>query len=194
MGQEFYKKIYRPKEFYVALYKGFKTFKYIKKCRQDNTLSKKFIERIMLAVTEVNGCEVCSYAHTKMALEEGMDKEEIANILSGNMEDIKADEAVAIIFAQHYADNRGMPSKDAWLRVVDEYGKEKALGILGAIRIIMIGNIIGIPYSAFLSRLKGKAVKKSSLGYELGMILSIIIFLPIAFVQSSIFSRIKKSD
>lgn len=31
-------------------------------------LSKRFIERLQLAVTEVNGCPACSYQHTKMAL------------------------------------------------------------------------------------------------------------------------------
>ncbi|MFC0273464.1 carboxymuconolactone decarboxylase family protein [Metabacillus herbersteinensis] len=31
----------------------------------------------MLAVTEVNGCEFCSYSHTKIALEQGMSQEEI---------------------------------------------------------------------------------------------------------------------
>ncbi|WP_256205872.1 carboxymuconolactone decarboxylase family protein [Carnobacterium iners] len=39
------------------------------------------MERIMLAVTQVNGCSVCSYTHTKMALEVGMKSEKIKNIL-----------------------------------------------------------------------------------------------------------------
>jgi len=32
MAQEFYKKIYKPNEFYTALYKGFRTIKYMTKC------------------------------------------------------------------------------------------------------------------------------------------------------------------
>ncbi|MDY0023535.1 MAG: carboxymuconolactone decarboxylase family protein [Candidatus Izemoplasmatales bacterium] len=47
-------------------------FNRIKK-RVDNDL----IERLMLATTEVNGCELCSYAHTKMALKQGFSQEEI---------------------------------------------------------------------------------------------------------------------
>ncbi|WP_085558880.1 carboxymuconolactone decarboxylase family protein [Carnobacterium iners] len=43
--------------------------------------SPHFMERIMLAVTQVNGCSVCSYTHTKMALEVGMKSEKIKNIL-----------------------------------------------------------------------------------------------------------------
>lgn len=183
MEQKSYKKIYKPLEFYTSLYKGIRTIKYMRKCKKNKLLSEEFIERIMLAVTEVNGCEVCSYAHTKIALEQGMDKEEIQQILSGDIQSIPADEAVAIFFAQHYADTRGKPSKDSWQRVVEEYGKEKSLGILGAIRMIMIGNIIGIPISAFASRLKKKPIKNSSLLYELGMMLSIIVFLPVVLIH-----------
>jgi len=165
MGQKFYKKIYKPKEFYTALYKGLRTAKYMRKCRKSKQLSKFLLERIMLAVTQVNGCEICSYGHTKMALEQGMNRDEIQRILSGDMESIPKEEAVAVFFAQHYADMRGNPSGEAWRRVVDDYGIEKALGILGAIRMIMIGNIIGIPFSALVSRFKGKPVQKSSLVY-----------------------------
>ncbi|WP_378936781.1 carboxymuconolactone decarboxylase family protein [Metabacillus herbersteinensis] len=77
MGQELYKKIYNVKEFYVALYKGLRTFKYMKKNKKTNEMTPHLIERIMLAVTEVNGCEFCSYSHTKIALEQGMSQEEI---------------------------------------------------------------------------------------------------------------------
>ena len=66
----------------------------------------------------------------------------------------------------------------------------KAMGILGAIRAIMIGNVYGIALSAFRSRLKGKPIKKSSLLYEISMILSIIIFFPVAFIQTFHFKSI----
>ena len=186
MGQEFYKKIYSLKELYVTIYKGLRTIKYMMKSKKSNQLNPDFIERIMLAVTEVNGCEVCSYAHTKIALEQGMSSEEIQMILSGNAESITGEKAVAILFAQHYADTRGNPSQDSWQRVIEVYGETKAMGILGAIRMIMIGNVYGIALSAFRRRLKGKPIKKSSLIYEIGMILSIIVFLPVAFIYSLI--------
>lgn len=191
MGEEFYKKIYSLNEFYVTLYKGLRTIKYMKKSKKENQVNPDFIERIMLAVTEVNGCEVCSYAHTKMALEKGMSNEEIQMILSGNTESIPGEEATAIFFAQHYADTRGNPSKDSWQRVVETYGATKALGILGAIRMIMVGNVYGIALSAFRSRLRGKPIKKSSLIYEIKLILSMIIFLPAAMIHSLILDLLR---
>ena len=191
MGQEFYKKIYSINEFYITLYKGLRTFKYMVKNKKSKQLTPEFIERIMLAVTEVNGCEVCTYAHTKMALEQGMSNEEIQMLLSGNTENIPAEEATAIIFAQHYADTRGNPTSDSWQRLVEVYGIMKALGILGAVRMIMIGNVHGIALSAFRSRIKGQPIKKSNLLYEISMILSIIIFMPVAFINGLISGMLK---
>jgi len=186
MGQVFYKKIYSIKEAYVALYKGLRTIKYLKRNKKNKLITPDFIEKIMLAVTEVNGCEICSFEHTKMALEMGMSNEEIQMLLTGNTQNIPVEEASAIFFAQTYADNRGKPTSDTWQRIVEVYGIKKALGILGAIRMIMIGNVYGIPFSALRSRLKGKPIKESSLFYEISMILSIIIFLPVAFIHGLI--------
>lgn len=184
MGQEFYKKIYSVREFYIALYKGFRTMPSMIKAKKNKEMSMEFRERIMLAVTEVNGCEVCSYAHTKLALEQGMSKEEIQLLLSGGKDHVPEEEAPALFFAQHYADMRGNPSKESWQQIVHTYGDTKAFGILGAIRAIMIGNVYGIPLSAFRSRLRGKPIQKSNLVYELTMIGSILLFLPIALVHS----------
>ncbi len=83
----------------------------LKKNKKEDILSQQFIERMQLAVTEVNGCAACSYAHTTFALREGMSNEEISSFLSGNNDYIKPEEAKAIIFAQHFADNRGYPEK-----------------------------------------------------------------------------------
>ncbi|CZQ88730.1 alkylhydroperoxidase ahpd core [Trichococcus collinsii] len=184
MAQEFYKKIYSVGEFYSILYDGVRTMKYMIKAKKKNELSPEFIERIMLGVTEVNGCEVCSYAHTKMALEQGMTAEEIQKLLAGSADKIPVEEMPAYLFAQHFADRRGYPTEESWDRIVSLYGEDKAKGILGAVRAIMVGNAHGIAISAFMSRLKGKAVKKSSLVYELTMMLSIIVYLPLVLIQA----------
>ena len=146
-------------------------------------IDKHFIERLQLAVTEVNGCAACSYAHTYMALKQGMSNEEINSFLSGDGTFIKEEEAKAIVFAQHFAEARGFPEKEAYQSILSEYGEEKALIILSAIQIMMVGNIYGIPYSAFQSRLKGNPYKDSSLGYELGMLSAGFILFPVALLH-----------
>jgi AhpD family alkylhydroperoxidase len=146
-------------------------------------VDRQFVERLQLAVTEVNGCAACSYQHTKMALRQGMSNEEISSFLSGGDEFIKPDEAKAIMFAQHFADSKGFPKKYAYDSIVKEYGEEQACIILSAVQIVIAGNMYGIPLSAFQSRLKGQTYKDSSLFYELGMLLGGIIILPIALVH-----------
>ena len=142
-----------------------------------------FIERLQLAVTEVNGCPACSYQHTKMALRQGMSNEEISSFLSGGDDFIKPEEAKAIMFAQHFADSRGYPKNYTYDSIVEEYGDKKADIILSAAQIMIAGNMYGIPYSAFQSRLKGKPFKDSSLFYELGMLIGGILCMPIAIVH-----------
>ncbi|HLR42290.1 MAG TPA: hypothetical protein VK067_03490 [Pseudogracilibacillus sp.] len=140
----------------------------------------------------MNGCEVCSYEHTKSALEMGMSSEEIKNILTGTVDDITTQQLKAILFAQHYAETKGAPTKDTWAEIVEAYGEETSFGILGAIRMIMVGNSYGIALSAFKSRLKGIKIEQSSLSYELTMLLSLIPLLPTALIHTLMTKILKK--
>jgi AhpD family alkylhydroperoxidase len=151
--------------------------------KRNKTVDKDFVERLQLAVTEVNGCAACSYAHTYMALKQGMSPEEINSFLRGDGTFINQDEAKAIFFAQHYADTRGFPKKDAYDPLVDQYGKTKMKIILSAIQLMYAANIYGIPSSALMSRLKGKPYKDSSLIYEIGMIIGGIFLFPISQID-----------
>ncbi len=145
-----------------------------------------FIRRLQLAVTEVNGCPACSYQHTKMALQQGMSNAEIVSFLSGGDDFIKPEEAKGILFAQHFADSRGYPTKYTFDAVVKEYGEKQADIILSAVQIMLTGNIYGIPFSAFQSRLKGQTFKDSLLFYELGMLIGGILILPFAVIHGLI--------
>ena len=89
---EFGKKLYSVRESYWIFYNGIRTMKYMFKSKRKKELSPSFIERIMLAVTQVNCCAICSYAHTKKALESGMSNKEIQNMLSGIIDDVPTDE------------------------------------------------------------------------------------------------------
>ncbi|WP_347488409.1 carboxymuconolactone decarboxylase family protein [Desulfoscipio sp. XC116] len=180
------KKLYSVYESYRIFYKGLFTIRYMFKSKKKKELSPQFIERIMLAVTEVNNCAVCSYVHTKMALEKGMGDDEIRKILAGVMDDVPSDEVAAVMFAQHYADTGGNPAIESWQCIVETYGMSKAKGILGTICTIMLGNTYGIVWSSLFNRLRGKPDQRSNLLYEVSMIITGIIFLPIAFTHAII--------
>ena len=182
---KFGKKLYSVRESYWIFYKGIRTMKYMFKAKRKKELNPKFIERIMLAVTEVNGCAICSYAHTKKALESGMSNEEIQKMLSGIIDDVPTSEVPAVMFAQHYADTRGNPTLESWQRIVEIYGISKAKGILGSIRFIMIGNAYGIAWSSFFNRLRCRPDQRSNLLYELSIMLGTIL-TPISLIHALI--------
>lgn len=192
MKDTFGRKLYSLGEFYIITSLSFFSTYDLLYAKKNELLNKHFIERIMLAVTEVNGCEVCSYAHTKMALEAGMSNEEIQNMLAGISDDVPEAEMSAVVFGQHYADSRGKPSNESWERIVEIYGLPKAKGILASIRIMMLGNAAGIPWSSFINRFKGKPDDRSSLLYEIGMILGTIVYLPIALAHALLAKLFKR--
>lgn len=152
--------------------------------RRHGLVSRPFAERIMLAVTEVNGCGICSYAHTRTALEMGMSSAEIQGLLAGSHADVPPEELPAVLFAQHYAEARGAPSREAWRRIVTIYGLPTAKGILAAARMIMWGNAYGIAGSSFINRFKGRPDERSSLVYELSLIVSSIVLVPAALIRA----------
>jgi AhpD family alkylhydroperoxidase len=186
------RKRFSLKEIYQIVYQGIRSGPYMLKARRKRELTQEFIERIMLAVTEVNNCELCSYAHTKMALEAGLRSEEIQNLLSGVLTDIPSNELEAILFAQHYADSRGRPEKETWNRIIENYGLSRSYGILGAVRGMMMGNAYGIPWGSFLHRLKGKPDKRSSLLYEASVIIMGSLLIPFAMVHALAASLLRR--
>jgi AhpD family alkylhydroperoxidase len=189
---EYCGRLYSAGESYRILVEGLRAATGLRAAKKHRDLDRRAVERIMLAVTEVNGCEVCSYAHTRMALERGMAIDEIRKLLEGDTGTVPADEALAVMFAQHDADARGRPSREAWQRLVGAYGERKAFGILGAARVMMIANVYGIALSALLDRLRGRAIPKSSLPYEVGMLLSIVPFTPVALVHAAIAALLQR--
>jgi len=174
-------------EAYLTIYRMFRSLPGFRRARHHKLMTQHFSERLMLAVTEVNQCAMCSYAHTKMALEYGMSQDEIDAMLSGDHSAVAQEELPGILFAQHYADSRAKPSREAWQTVVKDYGEAKSIGILGAIRMMTVGNIYGIALGSFIARLtrNTKAVdKRNSLGYELAILLTLPVFLPVAAVHA----------
>ena len=174
------KKLFSVFELYRIMTLAFRSIPLLKKAKAAGKMDKAFLERIMLAVTEVNGCAMCSYYHTKVALEEGFRAEEIRAMLGGNFADVPEEQLSGVLFAQHYADQRGKPARESWDRIVREYSETGAYGILAVTRMIMMGNAIGIPSGSFLLRFRGKADPRSNVLYELMMMLAMVVFIPLA--------------
>ena len=185
------KKLFSVWELYRIMTLAFRSIPLLKRAKTAGKMDKVFLERIMLAVTEVNGCAACSYYHTKVALEEGFSAEEIRAMLGGSFADVPPEQLSGVLFAQHYADLRGKPSKESWAKIVSEYGETGAYGILAVTRMIMMGNAIGIPSGSFFLRFRGKADPRSNVFYEIMMMLAMIVFFPLTGLTALALNLVK---
>ncbi|MBE0600179.1 MAG: carboxymuconolactone decarboxylase family protein [Firmicutes bacterium] len=181
--------LYSLLESYRVYVQAFRTAPYMARGEKRGLMTPELRERLMMAVTEVNGCAMCSWYHTRVALETGMAESEVRELLSGELQNVPGEELTAVLFAQHYADTRGKPDQDAWHKLCARYGRDAALAMLGAIRGIMLGNLLGMPSGSLMSRLGSKRFQKdprSSLPYELMILLSSVLFLPLALLHAGV--------
>ncbi len=125
----------------------------IKSLMGGGSISDAFRERIMLAVTEVNGCRYCQYAHAKMALEIGLSKEEIETLSSGTFHNCPPEEVPALLYAQHWAENNGQPDEETRLKILDIYDKKTVEAMELAMKMIRMGNLLGNTWDYLLFRL-----------------------------------------
>lgn len=114
-----------------------------------------FRERLMLVVTEVNGCRYCAYHHARVALSEGLSQEDIDALLRGTVEHCPPEQAVAMLYAQHWAETEGVPDQAARAKVLETYGEEKTQAMELFLRMITMGNHMGNTFDYFLYRISG---------------------------------------
>lgn len=104
----------------------------------------EFRERIMMVVTEVNGCRYCSHFHSSQALNSGVSEEELRELLAGNIPARSpAEELPALFYAQHWAESNAQPGPQAEQHLREIYGGEKAEAIHIILRMIRMGNLLG---------------------------------------------------
>lgn len=178
ISHEYQKRLTSTKVFYGFLRDLIANFK-----TGEKAISKEFQSKILLAVTQVNGCRYCSYLHTKHALEGGMSEEEVKGLLEGEIGKVGDEESVALMFAQHYADTRANPDATLVKKLYETYGNEKADDIIRTIQKIMTGNTYGIALDLLLERLKGKADPNSSFWAEFSTTFGVILFIPYLLIR-----------
>jgi AhpD family alkylhydroperoxidase len=107
----------------------------------------------MLAVTAVNQCRYCSYAHTQMALRSGMAPGEIQKILQHNLQDCPQDEIPAILYAQHWAETDGHPVPEIHKKLELQHGFSKMKNIDSVLGLIRLANLFGNSLDYLLFRI-----------------------------------------
>ena len=151
---KFNKRTYKNlKELFSDLWFPIRNRKQLKAVMNRGSISPAFRERLMLAVTAVDGCRYCSYFHARQALKSGVTQEEISRLLSGDVDDYPEEEAVAVIYAQHWAESDAHPDPEAVRRLQQTYGVEKTEAIHLMLRMIRLGNLLGNSWDYLLYRI-----------------------------------------
>ncbi len=114
-----------------------------------------FQERLMMAVTAVNGCRYCNYYHTRVALRMGFEPEEVKNLLAGEIDNPDPDEVKALLYAQHWAESNGKPDSDLRDQIIDYYGHNRSAIIETILRMIRFGNLSGNTFDYLLFWISG---------------------------------------
>ena len=136
----------------------------------DTPIDRAFLERVMLAVSQVNQCRYCLYGHTRAAFHAGVPRDEITRLLEGELGTSPPAQAVALLYAQHYAETNGHPEPGAVERLQAEYGQAGAARLQAAIYMITLGNLLGNTFDGLISRLRGRPATKGNLLSSLYMI------------------------
>jgi AhpD family alkylhydroperoxidase len=152
------------------------------KRRNKSVMNKKLKERIMLAVSEVNGCAMCSYVHTKLALQVGIDNEEIKNIIKGDIEGIPEEDVPAVLFAKNFAFNHEVIDPALYNKIAELYGEDKANAIIHVCNIITMTCAMGINLKLLKNRILLKPGKGSKFFNEIMIPLSTIVLFPVAII------------
>ncbi len=184
----FQKRIFSPDSFLKSFSETMDRIGELRSARHAGLLDQAFLERIMLAVTQVNGCRYCSYAHSKAAVAAGVPADQVRALLEGNLSTAPEDELTALFYAQHFAESKGVPEPEMTRRLQEVYGAEKAGGIEAAIRMITMGNLLGNTFDALLARFKGEGATGSSIGKEIATIL-LVPFSPLYLLGRKLMVR-----
>jgi len=141
------------REFFADLCFLIRHRKRLRELKSKELISPAFQERLMLAVTAVDGCRYCSYFHTRQALKSGVTQEEIGQLLSGDTDVCPKEEGLAVIYAQHWAESNANPGPEAVLKLQETYGVEKAEAVDLVLRMVRLGNLAGNSFDYLLYRM-----------------------------------------
>jgi AhpD family alkylhydroperoxidase len=126
----------------------------MKRALRSGEISPGFRERLMMVVTEVNGCRYCSSYHSAQSIKAGLSNDELRILLSGQIpENSPAEEIPALVYARHWAETNAGPDFDAVHHLVKTYLDEKASMIHAILRMIRAGNLMGNTWDYFLNRI-----------------------------------------
>jgi AhpD family alkylhydroperoxidase len=142
--------------------------------------SRAMREKVCIGVTSVNDCRWCTWLHTGIALQHGVNLEELRSLLGSEHFDAVDDrEATAVLFAQHFAHALRHPSRAARLALAKQFTVRERLEIMAWIHFIYFANLAGNSADAWLARFRGWKVVE---GHPLPEALAGLVAAPVLLV------------
>ncbi len=138
--------------------------------RANTRITPAFGEKLMLAVSGVRGCRFCGSLHSRTAEALGVSQAEASSLLRGEIAGGTVEEAPAVFFAQHYAENDGEPEADMVRTLVQSYDERTAQDVLNYLRLFDMANLLGNTLDALFSRCLGKPSADTTLKDELAIV------------------------
>ncbi len=126
----------------------------VKEAMRNGAISFGFRERLMMVVTQVNGCRYCTWYHSAQSIKAGLSDDELRALLAGQIPDgAPAEEMAALVYAQHWAQTNAMPDPEAARSLVETYSDDRAAMITVILRMIRAGNLMGNTLDWLLNRI-----------------------------------------
>lgn len=166
------------------LLKGACGFRYNQKNKYKKAMNKQRKERIMLAISEVNGCAMCSFVHTKLALQAKMTPSEIKTILEGELSQIPEQDVLAVLFAKDFAANHEVIDPKFYTKIREYYGIDGARAIVCVCHVITMTTSMGIALAMLKDRLLFKPHRGSRFYRELLIPLMTMVGFPLLFLYT----------
>jgi AhpD family alkylhydroperoxidase len=114
-------------------------------------------EKILLGAISVTDCRYCAWGHGHWAMAHGVSLEEVNQILGQQSVSLSAKdpaEAVAILFAQHYAEHLEQFDPAAIENLRRYFSDAQVAEILAYVRAVTLGGMAGNTLDALLERLR----------------------------------------
>ena len=116
----------------------------VRSAMRSGGISFGFRERLMMVVTDVNGCRYCTWYHSTQSIKAGLSDDELRVLLEGQIpQDTPSEEIPALVYARHWAQANGMPEPEAARSLAEVYSEERAALINVILRMIRAGNLMG---------------------------------------------------
>lgn len=166
MKDTFRKRVFTPQTLATSIAAIAKDLPRVPKLFHPDAISPAFREKLFLAVTSVNKCRYCTWMHTEIAGDSGVDAAQVAALLNSSVDAEFGDEKEALVYAVHFAETERNPTKTRTGRLIAKYGEAKAAQIVQYLNLIYFANLSGNTFDAFLDRMEGGSPTTGNVAFE----------------------------